>query len=88
MKSHFELTADQILQIKKWKDTIDRRVVIEQQQTLDNWEELTSNGKYPYYGAIGGELTYCFCPNSIGETVTVIHNYTNEKLDITDYSTW
>ena len=38
-----------------------------------------------YYGAIGGQLTYSFTPNSLGCVVKVIHDITKEELDLTDY---
>lgn len=47
------------------------------------WEE-----GYPYNGAIGGDLTYCFSPNSIGMVVYVIHGHTKEEFDLTDYAVW
>jgi hypothetical protein len=84
----FEISHKQALKIQKWEKAIALQVVEQQKSTLKNWEDLTMNGKYPYYGAIGGGLTYSFTPTALGTIVKVTHNYTNETLDVTDYAEW
>jgi hypothetical protein len=41
----------------------------------------------PYYGAIGGSMTYSFTPTNIGTVVKVEHA-TGAVLDISDYEHW
>lgn len=84
----FELTLDQLTKILEWQKQIDQKVLEEQKQTLPNWHELTMDGEYPYYGPIGGDLTYCFSPTSLGVVVKIKHNFTGEILDLTDYDRW
>ena len=42
---------------------------------------------WPYTGADGGELTFCFTPTSLG-TIFIIKHFSGAELDLTDYSTW
>lgn len=35
-----------------------------------------------------GDVNFLFCPTAIGNGVYVIVHKTNEKIDITDYSSW
>lgn len=42
----------------------------------------------PYYGAIGGSITYQFTPTGLGVICKVIHNFTKAEIDITDYENW
>ena len=43
---------------------------------------------HPYYGAIGGALTFEFTPTSIGCAVKVKHGYTKNEIDLSDYDSW
>lgn len=72
----FELTPEQLEKIEVWEAAQDAKVAKQQGR-----EE-------PYYGAIGGALTYKFTPNSLGWGVRVVHNLTNEELDVSDYESW
>ncbi len=40
-----------------------------------------------YVGAIGGHLTYCITPNSLGVTVKV-KCACGEEINVTDYEEW
>lgn len=71
----FPVSLAQAKKIEKWRDKQDAKVA--KKQGL----------KDPYYGAIGGSLTYCFNPTSIGLGLTVQHS-NGEKLDVTDYDSW
>jgi hypothetical protein len=42
----------------------------------------------PYYGAIGGALTYSFTPTSLGTVVKVKHGFTDAEIDLSDYDQW
>ena len=42
----------------------------------------------PYYGAIGGSLTFKITVTSIGVCVSVKHNGTKEEIDLTEYDKW
>ena len=61
----------------------------EESDELDNW--LREHNKTCRYsergsqGAIGGRLTYNFCPNSLGLVVKV-ECACGEEVDLTDYN--
>lgn len=87
----FEITKEDRAKIDKWLMTEVYPVIIEEQKQTDMvrneaakacWED-----GYPYTGAIGGGLTYCFSPTSIGMSfvVTFLDRF---KLDLTDYDSW
>jgi hypothetical protein len=81
----FEITKEQQEKINLWFENL-------KPQILEVMEErkipaVFGDGE-PYYGAIGGGITYHITPNSIGFGITVEEYYTGEKLDITDYDSW
>lgn len=51
--------------------------------------EKFHGGAKPYTGAIGGQFTYSFTPNSLGRTVT-IHCYCGKEpeCNVTDFDDW
>lgn len=67
----------------------------EQQKKINRWfgeQQKVYMKKHkigvPYYGAIGGELSYHFTPTSLGVVLKITHNGTRETLDATDYEDW
>jgi hypothetical protein len=86
----FELTQEDRLKVANWlRDDVYPKVIEKQKATIERpspieqfcWEE-----GYPYEGACGGGLTYCFTPTSLG-TVTVV-KYAEYELNLTDYGSW
>lgn len=86
----FELTPEQVEKVSKWYEEVSQKVIEKQKETMlpEDFDEHTSGGKYPYYGAIGGGLTYMFSKTSLGTVVIVEEAITGEKLDVTDYDHW
>lgn len=86
----FNLSPDDLAKIDLWKKEIDKKIIASQKETMSasDFELLTDNGNYVYYGAIGGGLTYSFSINSLGTVVTVKEAVTGEVLDLTDYENW
>ena len=86
----FSVNKAQLETIKKWKDELDKQTVARQKETMSaaDFSLLTQDGKYPYSGAIGGDLTYSFTNTSLGTIITVTDKFTDEKLDVTDYDMW
>ena len=86
----FSVNKEQLETIKKWKDELDKQTVARQKETMSaaDFSLLTQDGKYPYSGAIGGDLTYSFTNTSLGTIITVTDKFTGEKLDVTDYDIW
>jgi len=77
--------------IDEWLHEVVYPKVIEHHKKDPNlgiWLLKNANGmEYPYYGAIGGDLTYQFTPTSLGVIIKVLH-VSGAELDITDYSLW
>jgi hypothetical protein len=71
----FEIDAEQAAKIAAWSAEQDKK-----------WAEQQGQ-REPYYGAIGGELTYEFTPTSLG-VVTKVKHATGVVLDVTDYDSW
>jgi len=86
----FSLDVEQIEKINTWAEEQDRIVLERQRRTMtpEEFDHLTMNGQYPYYGAIGGGLTYSFTPTGLGVVVKITHNATNAVLDASDYDNW
>lgn len=86
----FSVNKEQLETIKKWKDEFDKQTVARQKETMSaaDFSLLTQDGKSPYSGAIGGDLTYSFINTSLGTIITVTDKFTGEKLDVTDYDIW
>jgi hypothetical protein len=86
----FTLDQEQQTKIAAWSAEQDRLVLAKQRQNAsgDIARQLAEEADQPYYGAIGGELTYCFTPNSLGVVVKVQHAGTGAELDVSDYGSW
>ncbi len=90
----FELTANQKKVVDEWMEEQYKKAIQIQKESVstsdtfyDIYQESWEMG-YPYEGAIGGGITYCFTPTSI-ECITVIrYSLTKEELDITDWENW
>lgn len=57
----------------------------EQREKLDSWDKNHNCEFKGYSGAIGGRLTYCFTPTSLG-TIVVVECECEDKIDLTDYN--
>ncbi len=76
---NFTLSDEQIKSVNEWIDEQDK--IVKLKQGLSG-EEL------PYYGAIGGEVTYSFTPTSLGLITIVKHAGTDNTVDLTEYNDW
>lgn len=59
----------------------------EEHEKIDKWNKLQDeivakiqNSAEPYYGAIGGALTYSFTPTSLGMITKVRHTLTKDVV--------
>jgi hypothetical protein len=91
---NFTLTKEQYDKIQKWvKDEVYPAALEHQKKTVKNPDWCyTSTWElgYPYEGAIGGGLTYCFTPTSLGISENVVYENGDfkMKLNVTDYDNW
>jgi len=85
----FQTTYEQQDKIRLWLEEVVYPQLIEQQKKTHSndpiYEDCWEMG-YPYMGAIGGGLTYCFTPTSLGVIFKVKFLYF--ELDLTDYDSW
>lgn len=83
----FELTERQANKLKVWECKI-REKAFQLQYDRDELDEYSVKFHEPYYGAIGGGLTYSFTPTALGTVVKVKEAITGEEIDLTDYDEW
>lgn len=81
----YVLSDADMQRVSDWWETIKPQVIAIQKlkgiaDPLDQPE--------PYYGAIGGGLTYEFTPTGVGTIVKVKESSTGLELDLTDYESW
>ncbi len=86
----FDLDEKQKQRLDAWNAEQDKIVLEYQRRTWTpvEFEEMTLDGQFPYYGAIGGHLTYKFTPTGIGTIVAVYHSGTQAEINLTDYESW
>lgn len=71
----FALTSDENKQASAWL------------KKQDDAYALAHNQDEPYFGAIGGEVTYEFTPTSLG-IITKVRHANGKVLDLTEYESW
>jgi hypothetical protein len=88
----FELSEDQVKKISEWYESIKPKIVEAQNPNFGYAYEVYANPvidkQEPYYGTIGGGLTYSFTPTSVGMIIIVKESVTGEELNLTDYDSW
>lgn len=91
MGLQFNISSEEQIKIQAWlKDEVYPLEVARQRGhnknpsplEIDCWEQ-----GFPYQGAIGGGVTYCFTPTSLGE-VTIVKYGSDYELNLTDYGSW
>lgn len=80
----FTLDEKQLERLYVWQDEIYEKAFNSQSDLPPG---LSMKGA-PYYGVIGGGLTYKFTPTSLGIIVKVQEAVTGEEIDLTDYDSW
>jgi hypothetical protein len=81
----FETTAEQETKINAWLEELEPKILEKQSEHAREMGRMFGS---PYYGAIGGGLTYEFTPTGIGVIVKVRESVTGEELDLTNYEEW
>jgi AAA+ superfamily predicted ATPase len=79
----FELDKVQQAKLKAWLEEI-KPEILEAQKRFSK----SAPQNAPYYGMVGGGLTYSFTPCSIGTTVEVTEYHTKKTIDLSDYDSW
>lgn len=79
MEKTFTITEKQWDRIREWKKEVKEKV-------MKDFPPDDLQPDRPYFGAIGGGVTYSFTPTGMG-TIFVV-KYGNETIDLTDYNEW
>lgn len=70
-----QLSPEQLTKYHGWKNR------------LDEAERTMQDSSIPYFGAIGGNITWTLIPTSLGTIVKA--NYSkHSQIDLTDYDKW
>ena len=87
---NFGLDGKQIIRLHQWLEEVEKRAYDKQTEQSSAGDPIGIHSvvKRPYYGAIGGGLTFSFTPTGIGTVVRVTEAITGEVLDLTDYDMW
>lgn len=90
MKIQYDLTEQEEAAAKAFIKDQENKMIEKQRQSMapEDFARLTGNGKWPYYGAIGGGFSWIITSTSIGQALRIKDNVTGEEKDITDYSNW
>lgn len=93
-KLTFEIEEKELEKYHEWYDKLLPTVL---EKSKEYWKDrmseevfnsITKYGTIPYYGAIGGGLTFMFRPTGLGDIIKVKEFLTKEEIDITDYDCW
>jgi len=89
-KMNFQVTPEEYAKIDKWlRETVYPAILADQkkdpQMAAMHFED-EEGYTYPYFGAIGGDLSFTFTPTSIGTVFKV--ESCGHTLDLTDYENW
>lgn len=85
----FGLTVAEAKCIDDWYESLKPEILaIQKQNNQVGSLGDTINHSEPYYGAVGGGLSYTFIPTSLGNIVTVTESITGKKLNVSDATDW
>lgn len=87
----FKLNKEQKKKLQEWKMYVAKAGINKQKAEIfepDSAYKSSWELGHPYTGMIGGPITYCFTPTSLGIVVSVKDSVTKSELDLTEYDTW
>ncbi len=90
----FGISQQQALKLEDWITEIYKKAYRRQVESSKPDSDLSraitmfATEHDPYYGAIGGGISYTFTPTSLGTIVKVKEAITGEELDLTEYNDW
>lgn len=83
-----ESTAEKL---RNWILECDAKAVAKQRSEYKNPDAIVIaswNDGYPYFGAIGGQVTYLVTPTSLGDVIKARYDYLDEEINLTEYENW
>jgi len=84
----FRLNPNQVRRLNRWLRDVHHAAA---EQQLREMQEGTRRIPYryvPYYGAIGGGLTFTFTSTGLGIGCSVTEAITGRTLNLTEYEDW
>lgn len=75
----FTLSAAEAAVVAEWLESLKPEILAIQGQT---------GQAEPYYGAIGGGVTYSFVATSLGDIITVKESITGKELNVSEALDW
>ena len=87
----FGLNVAEAATVREWYESLKPEIVAIQRgnRTMDPLGQVDSTGQpEPYYGAVGGGLTYSFTPTSLGYIITVKESITGKELNVSAALDW
>lgn len=91
----FTINDEEQKVINDWLESLKPEIMAIQRKSYEAQGELeyynthlSLDGKYPYYGACGGGITYKFIPTSLGTILVVEETITKKELNVTDALGW
>lgn len=91
---HLQMTPEEQLKIHQWLQTdVYPEIAVLQKAAGGQIASMvmeTEQGIYPYFGAIGGDVTFHITPTSIGTVYKAKVQYGEKsyELDLTNYEEW
>lgn len=86
MITKFELDDVQQKELNEWLNILQPEIVKKQKEIFK--EDQYVNRESPYYGAIGGGLTYTFTPTGLGTFIKVKEYITQKEIDLSHCENW
>lgn len=86
--SQFSLNAAEQAAVDKWTASLRAEIMAIQGKTMKDQGVDDMIASDPYYGAVGGGLTYSFIPTSIGTICVVKETITGKELNVSEATNW
>lgn len=87
-KVEFRLTSNQIGLLNAWLKGIHQEAAAIQLRQIEEGKRHVPFPYVPYYGAVGGGLTFRFTSTGIGPACSVTEAITGKTLDLSEYENW
>jgi hypothetical protein len=84
----FHLTPKQVRRLNRWLLNVHNAAAEQQLRDMADGTRLIPYRYVPYYGAIGGGLTFTFTPTGLGLGCSVTEAITGRTLNLSDYEDW
>ena len=84
----FGLNVAEAAAVKKWYDGLKPEIIATQKKNTKDSHIQDMIGAEPYYGAIGGGLSYAFTPTGLGNICVVTEAITGKSLNVAEATNW